>query len=81
MKKIIITAIAASTLGMIASCTKSNGVQPASVQSQSVASDKSDVGSGDSAGGSLTTTDGSTTVSTATATATTTTTTTKKNGK
>jgi len=52
MKKIIITALAASAVGMISSCTKNNGVQPASVQSQSVASDKSDVGSGDSAGGS-----------------------------
>ncbi|OCX52578.1 hypothetical protein BEL04_14090 [Mucilaginibacter sp. PPCGB 2223] len=52
MKKIIITAIAATTVGMVASCTKNSGIQPASVQSQSVASDKSDVGSGDSAGGS-----------------------------
>jgi len=56
MKKIIIIAIAALTTGFVSSCTKDNSVKPASVKSQSVANDKSDVGSGDTAGGDGTTT-------------------------
>jgi len=62
MKKIIIAVIAILTTGLIPSCTKDNTVKPASVKSQTVATDKSDVGSGDTAGGTTTTTgDGTTT--------------------
>ncbi|WP_448700686.1 hypothetical protein ACFGVR_01665 [Mucilaginibacter sp. AW1-3] len=62
MKKIIIIAVAIFTTGLVSSCTKDNSVKPASVKTQAVASDKSDVGSGDSAGGGSTDSgDGSTT--------------------
>ncbi|WP_448700685.1 hypothetical protein ACFGVR_01660 [Mucilaginibacter sp. AW1-3] len=56
MKKIIIIALAILTTGLVSSCTKDNSVKPASVKTQAVAADKSDVGSGDSAGGDGTTT-------------------------
>jgi len=54
MKKIIIIAFAILTTGLVSSCTKDNSVKPASVKTQNVAADKSDVGSGDSAGGTST---------------------------
>ena len=47
MKKIILIAFAIFTTGMVSSCTKDNSVKPASVKSQSIAGDKSDVGNGD----------------------------------
>jgi len=47
MKKIIIVAFAILTTGLVSSCTKDNSVKPASVKTQSVIADKSDVGSGD----------------------------------
>jgi hypothetical protein len=50
MKKIIIIAFAILTTGLVSSCTKDNSVKPASVKSQTVAADKSDVGSGDLVG-------------------------------
>jgi hypothetical protein len=59
MKKIIIIAFAILTTGLVSSCTKDNSVKPASVKTQTVAADKSDVGSGDLAGsGDGTTTGG-----------------------
>ncbi|OCX52579.1 hypothetical protein BEL04_14100 [Mucilaginibacter sp. PPCGB 2223] len=54
MKKIIIIAFAILTTGLVSSCTKDNSVKPASVKVQSTTADKSDVGSGDNAGGSST---------------------------
>jgi len=60
MKKIIIIAFAILTTGVVTSCTKDNSVKPASIKSQTVVADKSDMGSGDSAG------DGSTTTTTTT---------------
>jgi len=50
MKKIIIIAFAILTTGLVSSCTKDNSVKPASVKTQTVAADKSDVGSGDLVG-------------------------------
>jgi len=47
MKKIIIIAFAILTTGVVTSCTKDNTVKPASVKSQTVVADKSDMGSGD----------------------------------
>jgi len=62
MKKIIIITFAILTTGLVSSCTKDNSVKPASVKTQTTAADKSDVGSGDTAGGTSTGTgDGTTT--------------------
>jgi len=47
MKKIIIVAFAILTTGLVSSCTKDNSVKPASVKTQTIVTDKSDVGSGD----------------------------------
>ena len=54
MKKIIIIAFAILITGLVSSCTKDNSVKPASVKTQTTLADKSDVGSGDSAGGTTT---------------------------
>jgi len=50
MKKIIIIAFAILTTGLVSSCTKDNSVKPASVKSQTVTADKTDMGSGDFTG-------------------------------
>jgi len=55
LKKIIIIAFAILTTGFVSSCTKDNGVKPASVKVKTTLGDKSDVGSGDYTGGSDTT--------------------------